>query len=236
MCSRHHCRMWVIAASVCAGAIASHGNLLSAAENEPKIRAELAKPTSIEFNETTLKDVVQYLKDLHSINIELDRKKLEEANVQLDMPITRVLKGVSFASALNLILEPLGLTYVIEHEVLLITSLAGAQRSSMPRVYEVAGLAADAEREALQKAVELVLDHPAAGDDGKPLPAASRMLVFRQKLILRGSQPEHDRVAELLTKLRESAKPTAVEPAPPPKETSTPRKLLRKTKLPLAAR
>src|SRR5438046_1931509 len=110
MVCRRRCRAWGLAASVCAVVIASRGTSLSAAENEQKIREALAKPTAIEFNETSLKDAIVFFKEVHGIYIELDQKRLEEANVQLDTPITRVLKGVSFASALNLSLEPLGLT------------------------------------------------------------------------------------------------------------------------------
>ena len=237
MICRNRCRGFVIAASICTFVVASGGTSVRAADNERKIREALAKPTAIQFNETSLKDVVQFWQEQHAINIRINQKSLEEANVQLDTPITYVLKGVSFASGLDLVLRPLGVTYVIEHEVLLITSLDDAQRASTPRVYDVTALAAEPEREAVLKAVALVLDRPAAIEGATPVTTASRMLLFRNKLMLRGSQPEHDRVAELLTKLREPPKPTAVEPAAPPKETSrTPRKRIRKAKLPLAVR
>src|SRR5262249_20915552 len=87
------------------------GLLSSQSPAEKRIYEELQKPTSIEFNETTLKDAVTYLKDLHGINIEVSQKKLEEATVTLDTPITRVLKGVTLKSALKLILQDLNLAY-----------------------------------------------------------------------------------------------------------------------------
>src|SRR5438105_1995514 len=179
-------RYVLLGATVCVVAVACCGFAVQAAENEQKIRAELAKPTNIEFNETSLKDAVAYLHDVHGINIQLDEKRLEEVSVPLDTPITKVLKGVSLGSALKLMLEPIGLTYVIEHEVLRITSLDYAQRSATPRVFDVTALAGEGEREALLKAVELVLDRPAAAEGTPPVAAASRMVLFRSKLILRG--------------------------------------------------
>ena len=44
---------------------------------------------------------IKNIKELHGINIEVSQKKLEEANVNLDTPITKVLKGVTLKSALT---------------------------------------------------------------------------------------------------------------------------------------
>jgi len=218
MTHRSRCRGFVAVVSACvAVAVVCSGRWASAeSAAEKKIREELAKPTSAEFNETPLRDVIKYFSDLHGINIEINQKKLEEGNVTLDTPITKVLKSVSMTSSLNLLLGDIGLTYVIENDVLLLTSVESAQRDSVPRVYDITGLGGAADRETLLKAVELVLDRSANGPDGKPAPVASRLLIFRDKLLLRGSQPEHDRVQELLLRLREAPRATAIELAPPP--------------------
>src|SRR5438105_1811189 len=129
MVPRRFSQVWLLAAGLLTVPFQTP---LLAGDMEQKIRAELAKRTSIEFNETRLQDAMKYLSDMHSINIEIDKKKLEEANLTLDAPVSQALRGVSLASALDLILAPMGLTYIIEHEVLFITSFAGAQRSSMP--------------------------------------------------------------------------------------------------------
>jgi hypothetical protein len=217
MAHRRGSRGFVVAVSACVGiAVACSGRWASAeSAAEKKIREELAKPTQVEFNETPLRDVIKYLTDVHGINIEVNQKKLEEASVTLDKPITRVLRAASLGSALNLILGDIGITYVAENEVLLITTSEQTQRTGMPRVHDVTGLVGQADREALLQAVELVLDPPVK-EDSKPLPLTSRVRIFRDKLILRGSQPEHDRVDELLQRLREAPRATAVELAPPP--------------------
>ncbi len=214
--AQQRCRRFAVSACV-AAAVVCGGMARAERPAEKKIREELARTTTVEFNEQPLSEVVKYFIEIHGINIDVSQKKLEEANVALDTPITKVLRGVSLAPALNSILGDLGLTYVIENEVLLITSIADAQQTSTPRVYDITGLGGATEREALLKAVELVLDRSVSGPDGKPAPAAMRLLIFREKLLLRGSQAEHDRTTDLLQRLREPpTRPTSVELAPAP--------------------
>ena len=89
---------------------------------EKKIAEALKRPTTIEFVETPLKDVVDYLKDLHHIEIQLDSAALKDAGIDESTQVTKNLKGVSLRSALKLLLDELKLKWVIHNEVLLITS------------------------------------------------------------------------------------------------------------------
>jgi hypothetical protein len=91
---------------------------------EKKIEEALKQPTQIEFVETPLRDVVDYLKDLHHIEIQLDAAALKDAGLEETTPVTKNLKGISLRSALKLLLDDLQLKYVIHNEVLLITSPA----------------------------------------------------------------------------------------------------------------
>ena len=86
---------------------------------EKKIEAALKSPTQLEFVDTPLTDVIDYLKDYHQIEIQLDKKAMEEAGIDTAVTVTKNLKGVSLKSALRLMLHELGLTYVIQDEVLL---------------------------------------------------------------------------------------------------------------------
>ena len=56
------------------------------------------------------RDVIEYLKDLHGIEIQIDKKALDDVGVQPDTPVTRTLKGISLRSALRLTLKDLDLT------------------------------------------------------------------------------------------------------------------------------
>jgi hypothetical protein len=65
----------------------------------------LRQPTSFEFVDTPLSDVVAYFQDKHGIPIVLDEKELKSASVGTDTPITLVSSGISLRSALGLILD-----------------------------------------------------------------------------------------------------------------------------------
>ena len=80
-------------------------------------------------------DVIDYLKDLHGIEIQLDSKALEDAGIGTDTPVTRKLKGISLRSALRLMLGALDLTYIIKDEVLLITTTEEADTELVTKVY-----------------------------------------------------------------------------------------------------
>ena len=115
-------------------------DLASRGAAEKKITEALKSPTTLEFMETPLTDVVDYLKDLHKIEIQLDNKALGDVGVAPDTPITRNLKGVSLRSALRLMLRELDLTYLIDNEVLLITTPEQADARLATKVYPVADL------------------------------------------------------------------------------------------------
>jgi len=90
--------------------------------SEERIFKALNENTQLEFVETPLKDVVAYLADFHNIPIVINSKKLDEAAVGIDTPVTKSLKGISLRSALRLMLAELELTYLIDDEVLQITT------------------------------------------------------------------------------------------------------------------
>jgi hypothetical protein len=95
---------------------------------EASIRAELAQKTKMEFLETPLKDAIEFLEAQHGIPIEINAKKLEEAGVSIDTPVTRTLDGMTLRSALNLLLDDLDLNYAVDNGVLMITTDEDAQK------------------------------------------------------------------------------------------------------------
>ena len=103
---------------------------------DKRLDAALRSPTQLEFTDTPLSDVIDYLKDYHGVEIQLDKRILDEAGIGTDIPITRSLKGVSLRSALKLTLKPLGLDYVAANGVILITTKADADKMTPGRSYE----------------------------------------------------------------------------------------------------
>ena len=106
---------------------------------EQKILAALTDPqgVDIEFIDTPLKDAIDFLADAHNITMLVDEQALSEEGIGTDVQLNRTLSGVSLKSAMHIMLEPLGLTYVTEDDVLKVTTQEAAAKKREVRVYNV---------------------------------------------------------------------------------------------------
>ncbi len=85
--------------------------------------------------------MLEHLAQLAAVNLHLDPKGLEEEGISSEQTVTIDLtQDISLKSALNLILEPLHLSYVIQNEVLKITSEQLRDGVVVTRTYDVADL------------------------------------------------------------------------------------------------
>jgi hypothetical protein len=107
---------------------------------EEKIKKALLETTSIDFQNTPLFDAIDYLKTKHGIEIQFDNKALTDAAIGPSAPVTRSAKGIHLRSALRLLLDDFGLTWVVRDDVMLITTKEGADEMTTTRVYGVADL------------------------------------------------------------------------------------------------
>ena len=107
-------------------------------DSERKIYRALNERGDVNFNAQALSGVMKYFETTYDIPIVIDNKALDEENITPDEPVTLNLPPVTFRSALKLILEPLQLTYVIEDEVMRITSKKTS--ANVVRVYPVGDL------------------------------------------------------------------------------------------------
>lgn len=98
-------------------------SLLSEADeaNERRIRDALAKPISVDWQGVALKDVMAYLAKECAITIVLT-KKIEDAGVTADQPITRSFNKVPLRSVLRQILGDLNLAFLVKDHALRITT------------------------------------------------------------------------------------------------------------------
>ena len=111
--------------------------------NEQRIYEALRQTTRIEFPGNPLSDVLEFISSQHNIPIRPDTVSLQEEGIGLDEEISLVISGITLRSALKLMLEDVGgvgLTYVIEDEVMKITTQTRAEEILQTRVYPVADL------------------------------------------------------------------------------------------------
>ncbi|HEV3138254.1 MAG TPA: hypothetical protein VGZ26_10125, partial [Pirellulales bacterium] len=110
-------------------------------ERELEIERKLKTPVSLKFRNRPLSDVIEQLSKLAAVNIYLDPKGLDEEGISSDTPVTIDLTAdISLKSALNLILEPYHLSYIIADEVLKITSEQLRDGHVYTHTYSVADL------------------------------------------------------------------------------------------------
>jgi hypothetical protein len=173
---------------------------------DARISAALETPTVLEFLETPLQDVISYLADYHKIDIQLDKKALDDVGIGTDTPITRTLRGISLRSALQLMLKEFDLTYVIDNEVLQITTLRQDISRTELAVYNVGGLIKDGSVEELAEVIQKSILPPKAPADHASV-GLFTVTPYRQLLIVRHSQQGHREVEELLQQLHKAMQP-----------------------------
>lgn len=106
-----------------------------ATDLELRIEKALREPSEVDFVDLPLKEALDFLKQHHDIQIWADEVKLTDSGVGIDTPVTLQMTGVALHSVLNLLLLPQGLDYMIEDEVLKITTIEWVQERSTNRVF-----------------------------------------------------------------------------------------------------
>lgn len=94
---------------------------LANAENAQKLAAALRAQTVLDFIQTPLEQVAEFLKDQHDVEVQVDDRGLAQAGVRYDLPVTVKIKGVPLEAALQKLCADLGTSYVVEDGMILIT-------------------------------------------------------------------------------------------------------------------
>ena len=91
----------------------------------------------IEFYESPIEEVVNYLQDIYDIQILIDERALDQEGIGIDEQVTINIKNIKLRSALKLILHKIHLTCITKNEVLLITTPTEAETELDTRVYPI---------------------------------------------------------------------------------------------------
>jgi hypothetical protein len=103
---------------------------------DASIKEVLERRMAFEFEEVPLKDVARKLSEQTGITIVLDAKHLEEAEVNIDTPITQNFRDVRLRTFLDLMLGDLELAHLVTDDVLVITTREHADAWRLIRVYD----------------------------------------------------------------------------------------------------
>ncbi|EAQ77486.1 hypothetical protein DSM3645_06484 [Blastopirellula marina DSM 3645] len=188
-----------------------------------KVRQALASPTKMRFIDTPLLEVATYLSTLHNLDIQFDRRALEDVGLSSDHPITIDLEGVRLQSGLRLMLDQLELTYVVDPGRLLITTPEAAEPYSQSAFYPCVDLIYDSDSLAgeggpsdYDSLIDLI--HTTVEPDswyfvGGAMPDVQPM---ENGLLIRQSEAAQRKIAALLAALRtaKSLPSDAYDPTP----------------------
>lgn len=93
-------------------------------EKQKEIERKLTMPVSFDFKNTPFHQVVEDLRTWTGINIMVDKQALEKEKISMDQAVDMKVETVTLRSALRIVLQQMRLTYVVEDEVLKITTEA----------------------------------------------------------------------------------------------------------------
>jgi hypothetical protein len=178
---------------------------------EKQIERSLDAPVVMDYNNTPLKDVVDSLQSQLGIPMQLDTKSLTDAGVTGDTPVTFAIKGVPAREALRLCLAEKDLDFVIEDEVLVITTTDFSKTKTLTAVLPVGDLVSspgaatgNGSYDSLVDAIRSTIQPPSWNNRGGvgsilPFPVCKALVVSQTEPILR-------EIEGLMRTLRASAK------------------------------
>ena len=172
------------------------------------------RDNGLEFNETALQNVVSVIQEEFNIPIKLDTTALDDLGVQPDQAITINLHGISLRAALRLMLKEIGLTYIIQDEVLLITTPDEAEQQLRVCVYDVRDLIDATNPADMESLKNTILSCAATETWAANGGGEAEARPFRQSLlIVSQTQAVHEEVRALLDTIRTQL---GAQPPPPP--------------------
>ena len=120
-------------------------DLSASSKSEERIQSILREPLKapLQHDEEPLNEIIDQLKEEYDIPIVIDEAALDQLAISPETEVTVNLSNISLRSALNLMLKKPGLedlTYVLDQEVLQITTSEKANETLKVKVYPVADL------------------------------------------------------------------------------------------------
>jgi hypothetical protein len=174
----------------------------SAAKRIEQVLSAPLHRTGLDYSDQPLSDVVTQLSDEYGIPIQLNKAALEEAGIGTDKPVNVTLHNISLRSALRLMLKSHQLTYVIENEILFVTTVEDAEKDLKVCVYDVRKIAGDkADLMALVDTINSCVARETWAKNGKG--SAEIRSPKAGLLVITQTQAVHNDIRNLLTTIDE---------------------------------
>jgi hypothetical protein len=191
-------------------------NRAAIAKIEGALHTQLRSP-GLEFVDTPLEEVINVLQDEYDVPIQIDTPALDEQGISGDEPVSINVRGISLGSALRLMLKSIQLTYMIEDEVLLITTPTEAESRMKVCVYDVRDLI-DANPSASLKQLTEVVTSCVSSESWEGNRGRGAVRSYPPNLlVISQPQPVHEQIQDLLKRMRQMRGPSSqkVQPTVP---------------------
>ena len=104
---------------------------------EAKIRRGLQSRVTVEFDDTSLDEAMKTVANQAKLPLLINETSLGEEGIELDEPVSGRFQNLTAEQVIDRLLKPLDLTWIIENEVLLITTFIDAEEKLVQQVYDV---------------------------------------------------------------------------------------------------
>jgi RNA polymerase sigma factor (sigma-70 family) len=190
----------------------------AALDRKAAAEGKLGGTVSVNFQQHSVRDALEFLRDKSGLNLVVDRSALQQEG-QLEQPVTLRLEGVTLKTVLRYLMRDTGLTYTIEDGILVVSATPDSRNNLERRVYLVADLVSAGEKadnliEVITKTVE-PLTWGGAKDEAGQGSGSIAYFVEGQSLVVNQSPAVQGQVEKLLTDLRAARKaiPQRAEPS-----------------------
>ena len=177
--------------------------------------------TGLDFTDTPLEEIVNLLQDEYDVPIQIDIPALDEIGVGGDEPVNINVHGISLRSALRLMLKQHQLTFIVDDEVLLITTQDEADSRIKVCVYDVRDLVDGNAASALNELTDVVTSSVSADSWAQSGGGRGNVRSYPPNLlIISQSQGVHEQIQDLLKRMRQMRQPPrdTGKPSTPPKK------------------
>ena len=193
---------------------------------ETRVQKALRTPTTLDFIETPLEDIVEFIGELHGVNVELDERELEDIGLAAETPLTFSIRRVTLRSALRLLLKEIEAEAIERDDALVITSQWAVETELVTRVYSLRKLLPRdwprGDEMFADESIMALISATVAPDMWEEVGGPGSMHVLRKSLIVSNTPRIQEEVAALLKTLERARGIVAASRQLPPKGLSLP--------------
>jgi hypothetical protein len=203
--------------------------------DDERLEQALTRRGSLHVVEAPLHEVVSSLSEQFHAPIVLSPKKLEEAGINVDVPVTRQIESAPLESILRLVLDELDLDFTIRHSVILVSTPENLESPDMMemRIYPVRDLVLwrvpgaqdgepsfEADYDSLIEVITTSVAPESWTDVGGP--GSIKEFDNSEALVISQTRRVHREIEQLLTTLRKARELQGIASLAPPPAASSP--------------